>query len=182
MSQKLQELTEKLYREGVEKARSEAEQIIQEAENQRADTIKKAETEAEGIIQKAETEAASIISKGEAELKLAAKQALKALKQEAVNILAGNALAEDIPAALNDREFVAGLIKEIVSGWQAGYGIVSFGTRDLPWVVAYVRNQKKHHADGTTHDRLERTDRVDPPPDCPDASSDGNLSGDEKTR
>lgn len=40
--------------------------------------------------------------------------------------------------------------------WQAGYGIVSFGSRDLKWVVEYIRNQREHHAAGTTHDRLER--------------------------
>jgi len=40
--------------------------------------------------------------------------------------------------------------------WQAGYGVVSFGTRDLPWVIRYVRNQKEHHGRGSTHDRLER--------------------------
>lgn len=48
-----------------------------------------------------------------------------------------------------------------VLGWQDGYGVVSFGTKDLPWVVAYIRNQKRHHADGQTHERLERTDRPD---------------------
>jgi putative transposase len=40
--------------------------------------------------------------------------------------------------------------------WQAGYGVVSFGTRDLDWVVAYIRNQREHHGRGATHDRLER--------------------------
>ena len=30
--------------------------------------------------------------------------------------------------------------------WQDGYGVVSFGTRDLPWVINYVKNQKEHHA------------------------------------
>jgi putative transposase len=40
--------------------------------------------------------------------------------------------------------------------WQTGYGVVSFGTKDLPWVLEYVRNQPKHHADGTTFERLER--------------------------
>jgi putative transposase len=40
--------------------------------------------------------------------------------------------------------------------WQAGYGVVSFGTGDLEWVKAYVRNQRRHHADGKTFDRLER--------------------------
>jgi putative transposase len=39
--------------------------------------------------------------------------------------------------------------------WQAGYGIVSFGTRDLPWVKDYVGRQKEHHGVGTIHDRLE---------------------------
>jgi putative transposase len=40
--------------------------------------------------------------------------------------------------------------------WQTGYGVVSFGTGDLGWVKAYVRNQPRRHADGKTFDRLER--------------------------
>ncbi len=40
--------------------------------------------------------------------------------------------------------------------WQSGYGVVSFGTKDLPRVQAYVRNQKQHHAVGSVHERLER--------------------------
>jgi putative transposase len=42
--------------------------------------------------------------------------------------------------------------------WQHGYGIVSFGTKDLQWIVNYVLNQKEHHKKGTTHERLERID------------------------
>jgi len=40
--------------------------------------------------------------------------------------------------------------------WQRGYGIVSFGTGDLEWVRAYIKNQKEHHRRRTTHERLER--------------------------
>ena len=43
--------------------------------------------------------------------------------------------------------------------WQSGYGVVSFGSKDLPWIVSYIRNQKEHHAKGTTYERLERIDR-----------------------
>jgi hypothetical protein len=43
--------------------------------------------------------------------------------------------------------------------WQSGYGVVSFGTRDLPWVIEYIRNQREHHARGTVHERLERVDQ-----------------------
>jgi putative transposase len=39
--------------------------------------------------------------------------------------------------------------------WQTGYGVVSFGAGDLEWVKAYVRNQRRHHAEGKTFDRLE---------------------------
>lgn len=45
--------------------------------------------------------------------------------------------------------------------WQGGYGVVSFGTRDLPWVREYIRNQREHHALGTTHERLERITQRD---------------------
>ncbi len=40
--------------------------------------------------------------------------------------------------------------------WQPGYGAVSFGTKDLEWVKAYVRDQTQHHDRGTVHERLER--------------------------
>jgi putative transposase len=40
--------------------------------------------------------------------------------------------------------------------WQSGYGVVSFGTKDLEWVIRYIRNQREHHAAGNIHDRLER--------------------------
>ena len=42
--------------------------------------------------------------------------------------------------------------------WQAGYGVVSFGTRDLQWVMRYIENQAEHHANGRTEMRLERID------------------------
>jgi putative transposase len=51
---------------------------------------------------------------------------------------------------------------EKVLQWQAGYGVVGFGTRDLPWVCEYVRNQKEHHESGRCFDRLERFTKDDP--------------------
>jgi putative transposase len=39
--------------------------------------------------------------------------------------------------------------------WQEGYGVVSFGTRDLEWVKQYIQNQRAHHASGKVVDRLE---------------------------
>jgi putative transposase len=48
------------------------------------------------------------------------------------------------------------LVKQKSLEWQHGYGIVSFGTRDLPWVVNYISNQKEHHKKGSIFARLEK--------------------------
>ncbi len=45
--------------------------------------------------------------------------------------------------------------------WQRGFGVVSFGKKQLYWVLEYLARQKEHHAKGTTQERLERTWMVD---------------------
>ena len=49
--------------------------------------------------------------------------------------------------------------------WQTGYGVVSFGTRDLEWVKAYVREQRARHERGHIEDRLERITDIETPSD-----------------
>jgi len=44
---------------------------------------------------------------------------------------------------------------------QAGYGVVSFGTKDLPWVRQYIQNQRSHHATGKIANRLERNTEIE---------------------
>ncbi len=39
--------------------------------------------------------------------------------------------------------------------WQRGFGVVSFGKKQLPWVLRYIANQKEHHACGRIETRLE---------------------------
>jgi putative transposase len=41
--------------------------------------------------------------------------------------------------------------------WQSGYGVVSFGRKNLPWVLGYVAKQKELHAAGKAEPRLENT-------------------------
>jgi putative transposase len=37
-----------------------------------------------------------------------------------------------------------------------GYGVLSFGDKNLPTVIAYARNQKEHHRQQTTHEAMEK--------------------------
>ena len=43
-------------------------------------------------------------------------------------------------------------------GWQRGYGVLTFGGRSMPTVVAYVQNQKEHHRQQSTIALYERID------------------------
>ncbi|HUT95856.1 MAG TPA: IS200/IS605 family transposase [Thermoguttaceae bacterium] len=54
--------------------------------------------------------------------------------------------------------------RQKVLQWQAGYGVVSFGTGDVEWVRKYVRDQREHHGRATAQDRLERITRYDDEP------------------
>jgi REP element-mobilizing transposase RayT len=42
-------------------------------------------------------------------------------------------------------------------GWQDGYGAITFGERSMERLVAYAKNQREHHAEGTTVPHYERT-------------------------
>jgi putative transposase len=53
--------------------------------------------------------------------------------------------------------------------WQAEFGVLSFGGKQLDWVVRYVKNQHKHHAEGKTMALLESSTSpiaggTEPPP------------------
>ena len=119
MSQKLQEMTQKLYQEGVEKARIEAEKKIEEAEQSKQEILAQAKKEAEDLIENGKREAEKLVAKGESELKLAAKQSVSALRQKTVELLAHAILGNGINIALDDRDFLKEIIHTLVSGWSS---------------------------------------------------------------
>lgn len=42
--------------------------------------------------------------------------------------------------------------------WQDGYGVLTFGVKNLDFIVDYIEGQKQHHAAGKIHPYLEYTD------------------------
>ena len=40
--------------------------------------------------------------------------------------------------------------------WQNGHGVLSFGAKQLAYVVAYIEQQKQHHAEKTIQPYLEQ--------------------------
>ena len=118
MENKLQELTQKLYTVGVEKAKNEAEIIIADAQKKADQVIKNAKTEAEIIIDNAKKESAELKKKIESELKLSSKQVIATVKSQITNLIVQDLLSKDLEKNLADNDFIKTIIELIVKKWQ----------------------------------------------------------------
>jgi hypothetical protein len=56
---------------------------------------------------------------------------------------------------------VAAAFPALRFGWQTGYGVFSFGKRNLPDVVRYVQDQDQRHATDRLWAELERTEAAE---------------------
>jgi len=117
MQTKLQELTEKIYREGIEKANEEAEKILTAAKNEAEEILALAKKEAESIVKGAEKDAGDLTKNSLNELQLASRQALTDLKQKIVDLIQTETIKPETKTALQDGEFARHIIKTIVANW-----------------------------------------------------------------
>ena len=117
MDSKIQELTEKLYNEGVEKGREEAANIIEQAQKEKETLLKNAHTEAEAIIAEATKSIAEMKKNTESELRMYAAQSIAALRTEAVNLINAKVVSDSVKTAFDEKTFMAQLIVKLVSKW-----------------------------------------------------------------
>lgn len=136
MDQKIQELTEKIYQEGVEKGKAEAERIIEEARQQEKQILKNAQEQADSILEKARKQAVELDENTKSELKLFARQSVDALKSEITNLITGNIAEKAVKTALSDKEFMQKLILNIAQQFAEGDCIIQ--TTDAESLQAYI--------------------------------------------
>jgi len=115
MQGKLQELTEKLYAEGVAKANDEAGRILADARQKAESIVAAARAEAGSIKSQAEREVADLKRNVESELKMAAQQAISALKDRIARLITAGIAEAPVAQAMSDVEFVKQLISAIVA-------------------------------------------------------------------
>ena len=85
--EKIQELTDKIFHEGVEKGQAEAAQIIEQAKQQADKILQDARQQAQEIAAQAQKKAAETDANTRNELKMYTGQALSALKSELTFLL-----------------------------------------------------------------------------------------------
>lgn len=117
MQTKLQELTEKIYSEGVEKAKLEADAIIKAAQEKAKAIEHEALSKADSIVAEAESKAESLKLHIESELKMSIGQAVAALKQTIANTVCMKAIQPSVKELFGDKEFLKGLIGNLIKGF-----------------------------------------------------------------
>lgn len=119
MSDQLQDLLQRVYQEGVQKAQVEAERLIKEAQAKADDTVSKAEAEAESIVSNAHTKAEELKKNTETDLKMAASHTLNSVKQQLVDVVLLKALDDPTKAGFSDPAFLKDIILATVEAWKA---------------------------------------------------------------
>ena len=116
---KLQELTQKLYEEGLSKGKAEGEAILEKARAEAAEIVKKAREEAEAIVSKAEKDAADHKAKVEGDVKMAAIQAVQATRTEIENLIVAKMVDDPVKKALSEEAFLKEIIKAVAQNFSA---------------------------------------------------------------
>ena len=113
MANKLQEITDQLYEQGLSKGKEEGEKFLAAAKAKAAKTVEDARAEAEKIIAQACKEAEEIKSKTISDLKTASEQSLQATKKDLENLIVGRLTSAKVDSALSDAGFVKEIIKVV---------------------------------------------------------------------
>ena len=123
MENKIQELIEKIYNEGVERGNVEAERIIAQAQEQAELILNEARGKADEIVEKANRAANELKANTQSELKLYAAQALGALKSETASLVTDTIVKEAVKEALSG-DALKNIVVKIAERWSTDEPLV----------------------------------------------------------
>lgn len=149
---KIQELTTKLYEEGVLKGNEQAEQIINEAKAQESQILKNAEVKAAEILNNAKRNSDELKTQTFSELKMYASQSVEALRTEITNLITDKIATRNAQQVMNDPHFMQQFILKIAQNWASGEN-VNVGVED----AESLRNFVAHEAAEILDNKLQIT-------------------------
>lgn len=141
MENKIQELTEKIYAEGVEKGKAEADRLVCEAKENAAEIVKKAQAEADAIVAAAKKKAEELEANTRSEIKLYGAQAVGALKSEIATVVTDTIVKNAVKEALAGDSVKAMLVK-IAERWNSDEALV-ISTAEADELKAYFAKNAK---------------------------------------
>lgn len=117
MQDKLQELTDRLYNEGLSKGKHDGEELVQKAQAEADRIVAYAKAEAERIIAQANKDAEEMKTKVAADVKMAATQSIAVTKQEIEKMVVTKAATEGVKANLSSPDFVKEMIRSVLNAF-----------------------------------------------------------------
>lgn len=142
MENKIQELTDKIYREGVEKGNEEAQKLIAKAQEEAKKIIEDARKEADSIVATAHKSADELAENTKSELKLFAGQAVNALKSKIATLVTDNIVNADVKAFAANKDYLNAFIVALASKWSVNEPIV-ISTADAESLTKYFAAKAK---------------------------------------
>ena len=116
---KLQELTQKLYEEGLAKGKQDGEALLQKAQSEAEGIVKQAQEEAEAILAKARKDAEDFKVKVEGDVKMAAQQAVQATRSDIENLVVSKVVDGTVDKALANEDYIKGIITAVAQKFSA---------------------------------------------------------------
>ena len=117
MQNKLQELTEKLYAEGLSKGKQEGADILSKAKVQADEIVAKAHAEAAAIVAAAKKDAEDLKTKVESDVKMAASQSVAATKKDIETLVVAKMTETEVKNALTSADFVKEVVLAVAKGF-----------------------------------------------------------------
>lgn len=117
---KLQELTDRLFQEGLEKGRAEADNLVAEAKNKAQQIVAEAVAKAAAIVAEAEAKAADMEKNAMTEISLAGKQAVAKIKSEIETLVVAKSTGAAVKSANLDPSFIKDMLLAVAKGWNNG--------------------------------------------------------------
>ncbi len=117
MENKLEELTRKLYDEGLEKGRADADKLVSDAKDEAARLVSEARSEADAIVKAAEAKAEELHKNSLTEISLAGKQVVAELKKQIADLIVAKSTTDNVKKANMDADFVKNMLLEVARNW-----------------------------------------------------------------
>ncbi|MDR2886366.1 MAG: hypothetical protein LBU95_06270, partial [Rikenellaceae bacterium] len=138
MDNKLQELTRKLYEEGLEKGRAEAGSRDEDAQTQAAKILADAKAEADRIVAAASQKADENARNTATEVALASRQSIAALKKMIGSMVSASTIEGPVAKLALDADFIKDMILTVAKGWNGAAG----GPADLEALLPANEKEK----------------------------------------
>lgn len=118
MEQKIAQLTETIYREGVAKGDEEAKKIIEKSKETAEKILSDAKKAAEKILSDAKEQAEELKKNTTSEIQLSGRQAISEIKQQILDMVTAKVIDAGVSSALSEPAVIKDYINSIVKNWK----------------------------------------------------------------